>query len=84
MKIARIWRRENATIKLEGTEMRSIISIQARNCLRSTVRGRYGIPYSAVRWSSSEAREWSTPLAKQLHEAITVYFSSSNHSIYDG
>jgi hypothetical protein len=84
LKITQILRRENAAITLAETEMRSIISIQARICLRSTVRGRYGIPCSAVRWSSTEARQWSTPLAKQLHEAITVYFPSSNHSIKDG
>jgi NADH dehydrogenase [ubiquinone] 1 alpha subcomplex assembly factor 7 len=64
--------------------MRSLISTQARTYLRSAGRGRYGVPCAAVRWSSSEARQWSTPLAKQLHEAITVYFSSSNYSIYDG
>jgi hypothetical protein len=84
MKITRILRRENAAITLEETDMRSIISRQARNCLRSAVKGRHGVPCSGLRRSSSEARQWSTPLAKQLHEAITVYFSSSNHPIYDG
>jgi NADH dehydrogenase [ubiquinone] 1 alpha subcomplex assembly factor 7 len=56
--------------------MRSIISFQARNCARSVGRGKYRAPCSAVRWSSSEARQWSTPLAKQLSEAITVHFLS--------
>ncbi|TVY32643.1 Protein arginine methyltransferase-like protein, mitochondrial [Lachnellula subtilissima] len=52
--------------------MRSIVSVQTRNILRGAVRGRYGVPCAAVRWSSSEARQWSTPLAKQLSEAITA------------
>ena len=54
--------------------MRSIIAFQARRCLREAVRGRYMASCGAVRWSSSEARQWSTPLAKQLSEAITVPF----------
>lgn len=56
--------------------MRSIVSLQARACLRSAVRtpARWNCraPYNAVRWSSSETRQWSTPLAKQLSEAITA------------
>ncbi|CZR59242.1 related to DUF185 domain protein [Phialocephala subalpina] len=52
--------------------MRSIISRQARAALRSVPIWRCRAPCTAVRWSSSEAREWSTPLAKQLSEAITA------------
>ncbi|KAG0648598.1 NADH dehydrogenase [Hyphodiscus hymeniophilus] len=52
--------------------MRSIISLQARNCFRSATRWNYGLPCKAVRWSSTETRQWSTPLAKQLSEAITA------------
>ncbi|PMD43620.1 DUF185-domain-containing protein [Hyaloscypha variabilis F] len=52
--------------------MRSILSSQVRNCMRGAARGRYKTSCSAVRWSSSEARQWSTPLAKQLSEAITA------------
>ncbi|KAH9221795.1 putative S-adenosyl-L-methionine-dependent methyltransferase-domain-containing protein, partial [Leptodontidium sp. 2 PMI_412] len=51
--------------------MRSIVSLQTRNCLRTARRWKYTSP-AAVRWSSSEARQWSTPLAKQLSEAITT------------
>ncbi|KAL2068387.1 hypothetical protein VTL71DRAFT_16485 [Oculimacula yallundae] len=55
--------------------MRSILSLQTRNCLRIAQRSagcwKYASP-AAVRWSSSEARQWSTPLAKQLSEAITA------------
>ena len=58
--------------------MRSIIAFQARRCMREAVRGRYKGSYGAVRWSSSEARGWSTPLAKQLSEAITVPFPASH------
>jgi hypothetical protein len=56
--------------------MRSIISFQARTCLRGAVNWRYGVPCKAVRWSSTESRQWSTPLAKQLSEAITVQIST--------
>ncbi|TVY14198.1 Mitochondrial protein arginine methyltransferase NDUFAF7-like [Lachnellula arida] len=52
--------------------IKSIVSAQTRNVLRCAARGRYGVPCAAVRWSSSEARQWSTPLAKQLSEAITA------------
>ncbi|KAE9374748.1 DUF185-domain-containing protein [Stipitochalara longipes BDJ] len=52
--------------------MRSIISFQTRNCARSALRQKYTAPCTAARWSSSEARQWSTPLAKQLSEAITA------------
>ncbi|CAG8962117.1 hypothetical protein HYFRA_00005160 [Hymenoscyphus fraxineus] len=54
--------------------MKSIIASQARNALRNAARGKYRAPCSAIRWSSSEteARQWSTPLAKQLSEAITA------------
>ncbi|KAK0099618.1 hypothetical protein ONS96_008118 [Cadophora gregata f. sp. sojae] len=57
--------------------MRSIVSLQARNCLRLAQRRagylKCATP-AAMRWSSSEApaRQWSTPLAKQLYEAITT------------
>ncbi|KAI9049283.1 hypothetical protein LZ554_007130 [Drepanopeziza brunnea f. sp. 'monogermtubi'] len=55
--------------------MKSIVSFQARNCLRNAQRSagswRYAAP-AVVRWSSSEARQWTTPLAKQLSEAITA------------
>ena len=35
--------------------------------------GRWAVYCGARRWSSDEAeRKWSTPLAKQLSEAITV------------
>ena len=54
--------------------MRSIISNQARDVARSVGRGRYRGFGAAVRWLSSDARQWSTPLAKQLSEAITVQF----------
>jgi NADH dehydrogenase [ubiquinone] 1 alpha subcomplex assembly factor 7 len=54
--------------------MRSIISTQARDFARSVGRGRYRRFGAAVRWSGSDARQWSTPLAKQLSEAITVQF----------
>ena len=64
--------------------MRSIISIQARNCARSVVRGRYRGSCTGVRWSSTEARQWSTPLAKQLSEAITVQFPASPMFKYIG
>lgn len=59
-------------LQFEMAVMRSIISSQARNCVRGIVRGRYRGSCAAIRWSSSEARQWSTPLAKQLSEAITV------------
>ena len=55
--------------------MRSNISFQARNCLRGVAARRTGASFGRVaarRWYS-EARQWSTPLAKQLSEAITVY-----------
>lgn len=54
--------------------MRSILSIQARNFARSVGWGKYRGFGAAVRWSSSDPRQWSTPLAKQLSEAITVQF----------
>ena len=57
--------------------MRSIISFQARACVHSTVRGRYRGSCAVLRWSSTEARQWSTPLAKRLSEAITVQFPIS-------
>lgn len=57
--------------------MRSIISSQARTCLRSTARGNYKVPLSAIRWSSSGSRKWSTPLAEQLTKAIEVPCSGS-------
>ncbi|KIN06226.1 hypothetical protein OIDMADRAFT_155177 [Oidiodendron maius Zn] len=52
--------------------MRSVISSQVRKYLSSAPRWRYVPPCSSIRWSSSEARQWSTPLAKQLSEAITA------------
>ncbi|KUJ19849.1 DUF185-domain-containing protein [Mollisia scopiformis] len=52
--------------------MRSIVCKQARTALRSAPRWNYRAPCTAVRWSSSEERQWSTPLAKQLSEAITA------------
>ena len=54
--------------------MRSFVSFRGRSYLRSAVHFKYGVgvPYKALRWSSTEARQWSTPLAKQLSEAITV------------
>ncbi|CZS90829.1 related to DUF185 domain protein [Rhynchosporium agropyri] len=58
--------------------MRSIVYSQTRNSVRiaqrSTGRWKYASPAAAVRWSSSKrkARQWSTPLAKQLSEAITT------------
>jgi hypothetical protein len=55
--------------------MRSVISLHARNCMRNALRQRYVVPGSSLRWSSSEARKWTTPLAKQLSEAITVWCS---------
>ncbi|KAH8683030.1 putative S-adenosyl-L-methionine-dependent methyltransferase-domain-containing protein [Tricladium varicosporioides] len=51
--------------------MRSVITIQARNSLRIAAKWRYRAP-PGVRWSSSKGRKWSTPLAKQLSEAITA------------
>lgn len=53
--------------------MRSILSVQARNFARTVGRRCRGFG-ATVRWSSSDARQWSTPLAKQLSEAITVQF----------
>ncbi|KAE8451884.1 hypothetical protein EG329_002725 [Mollisiaceae sp. DMI_Dod_QoI] len=52
--------------------MRSIVSKQVRTALCNAPRWSCRASYGRVRWSSSEAREWSTPLAKQLSEAITV------------
>ncbi|KAF7868835.1 uncharacterized protein EAF02_009571 [Botrytis sinoallii] len=52
--------------------MRSRLLLQTRNSLRCAVKCRYGASYSALRWSSTETRQWSTPLAKQLSEAITA------------
>ncbi|RDL32101.1 uncharacterized protein BP5553_09503 [Venustampulla echinocandica] len=52
--------------------MRSIISYQGRNALRNASRWKCRAPCAAIRWSSSEDRQWSTPLAKQLSEAITA------------
>ncbi|KAJ8064888.1 hypothetical protein OCU04_007193 [Sclerotinia nivalis] len=52
--------------------MRSRILLQTRNSLRCAENCRYGASYSALRWSSTETRQWSTPLAKQLSEAITA------------
>ncbi|KAB8300217.1 hypothetical protein EYC80_000435 [Monilinia laxa] len=52
--------------------MRSRLLLQARNSLRCFAKCRYGTSYSALRWSSTETRQWSTPLAKQLSEAITA------------
>ncbi|PMD28084.1 DUF185-domain-containing protein [Hyaloscypha hepaticicola] len=52
--------------------MRSILSIQARNFARSVGWGKYRGFGATVRWSSSDPRQWSTPLAKQLSEAITT------------
>ncbi|KAK2628457.1 hypothetical protein QTJ16_001560 [Diplocarpon rosae] len=56
--------------------MRPIVSLRARNCLRLAQRsfGRcnHAAQPAASRWSSSEARHWTTPLAKQLSEAITA------------
>ena len=52
--------------------MKSFRSSQARNFFRIATKCKHGIPHEAVRWSSAEARQWSTPLAKQLSEAITV------------
>lgn len=54
--------------------MRSRLLLQTRDSLRCAVKCRYGASYSALRWSSTETRKWSTPLAKQLSEAITVWF----------
>lgn len=51
--------------------MRSIISVQARNCLRNATRGR-NVARTSLRWSSTEARQWTTPLAKQLSEAVSA------------
>ena len=36
---------------------------------------------SGARWSTSTGRQWSTPLAKTLHEAITVRCNISKMSI---
>lgn len=52
--------------------MRPRLLFQARNSLRCAAKCRYGASYSALRWSSTETRQWSTPLAKQLSEAITA------------
>ncbi|ESZ93021.1 hypothetical protein SBOR_6592 [Sclerotinia borealis F-4128] len=52
--------------------MRSRLLLQSRNSLRYVAKCRYGASYSALRWSSTETRQWSTPLAKQLSEAITA------------
>ncbi|RAL67527.1 hypothetical protein DID88_008282 [Monilinia fructigena] len=52
--------------------MRSRLLLQTRNSLRCAAKCRYGTSYSALRWSSTETRQWSTPLAKQLSEAITA------------
>ncbi|KAH7393606.1 putative S-adenosyl-L-methionine-dependent methyltransferase-domain-containing protein [Cadophora sp. MPI-SDFR-AT-0126] len=57
--------------------MKSIFSSQTRNCLRLAQRRAGCLKYASPatkRWSSSEApaRQWSTPLAKQLYEAITT------------
>jgi len=52
--------------------MRSTICLAARGCLRNAARQPSRISWPAKRWSSTEARQWSTPLAKQLTEAITA------------
>lgn len=42
-------------------------------CSRSFARGSLGWKLSTrLRWSSSSARQWSTPLAKNIAEAISV------------
>jgi len=61
--------------------MRSNLSRQARQCLRSVERCRYANAAGGIRWSSTETRQWSTPLAKQLSEAITVYILTSYNTI---
>jgi len=54
------------------TVMRSNVLFQTRRFLRSTASPRLRPLCGFARWSSSEAREWSTPLAKRLAEAITA------------
>lgn len=64
----------NATVTINDARMRAIALRQARTCLQKSVKYRYATPGGGIRWSSSDAesRQWSTPLAKQLSEAITV------------
>ncbi|CAL3965713.1 unnamed protein product [Diplocarpon coronariae] len=56
--------------------MRPFVSLPARYCLRaaqqSSERWNLAAQTATLRWSSSEARQWTTPLAKQLSEAITA------------
>ncbi|KAI9646685.1 hypothetical protein NHQ30_004682 [Ciborinia camelliae] len=52
--------------------MMSRLLLQTRNSLRCVAKCRYEASYSALRWSSTQTRQWSTPLAKQLSEAITA------------
>ncbi|KAH8821723.1 S-adenosyl-L-methionine-dependent methyltransferase [Xylogone sp. PMI_703] len=52
--------------------MRSIIQSQVRRQLRGALCRKIGAQCLAARWSSTDTRQWSTPLAKQLAEAITA------------
>ncbi|PQE16639.1 hypothetical protein CJF30_00003333 [Rutstroemia sp. NJR-2017a BBW] len=52
--------------------MRSQLLLQTRAALRGSKRCRNATLYSGLRWLSTETRQFSTPLAKQLHEAITA------------
>ncbi|RFU33922.1 hypothetical protein B7463_g2446, partial [Scytalidium lignicola] len=52
--------------------MRSIIQSQVRRQLRGALYKRGGAQCLSARWSSTDTRQWSTPLAKQLAEAITA------------
>ena len=59
--------------------MRSTLGLQLRNGVRTASQRRIGAPCMFRRWTSTEARQWSTPLAKQLSEAITVYQNTLKH-----
>jgi NADH dehydrogenase [ubiquinone] 1 alpha subcomplex assembly factor 7 len=52
--------------------MRTIISLAARSCSRNVARRVSWAHCSIKRRSSTGSRQWSTPLAKQLSEAIAV------------
>ena len=52
--------------------MRSTLSFAARSCFRSVAFRPACSSCAARRLLSTESRQWSTPLAKQLSEAITV------------
>ncbi|EPE30186.1 S-adenosyl-L-methionine-dependent methyltransferase [Glarea lozoyensis ATCC 20868] len=53
--------------------MKTVIAAQARLALHNAAKRKCRAPsWRGVRWSSSESKQWSTPLAKQLSEAITA------------